>query len=221
MNNRLQKFEREAGSLEERLVAGLAKVALASRQELFRAGAESGVSAAQAQVLVHLARDGPATVGDLAAKLAVTVPTVSDSVAALERRKLLAKERDRADARRVLVRATAQGVKLGESLTLWPEFLVDGVSQLSGEEKSALLRAVLILIGSLVDRGVVQRARMCVTCNYFRPWHSPGSARPHYCALADLPLAADALRVDCPEHVVAEPDRGRAARAAFSHRSTP
>jgi len=69
-----------------------------------------------------------------------------------------------------------------------------------------VLRLLLRIIARLVERGVVRDARMCVTCEHFRPCAHPDQARPHHCALVDLPLSDEHLRVDCPDHVAVGPE---------------
>ncbi len=211
-------FEQAAGPLEARLASGLAKIALAARHELFRAAAPHGLSPVQAQLLAALAAAGEpgAGVGELAARLGLTPATVSDSLAALERRRLVTRRRDRADGRRVLVRATRRGAGLGRTLALWPEFLAAAAAGLSAGEKAVLLRAVVRLVGDLLRRGVVQEARMCPTCEHFRPRVHDDPERPHHCALADQPFGDRAVRLDCPDHQPAEGEAAETRWRAFA-----
>lgn len=55
------------------------------------------------------------------------------------------------------------------------------------------------VIAELQRAGVITVARMCVTCRHFRPDAHDGE-RPHHCALLDVALAEESLRIDCPEH---------------------
>lgn len=206
---RRRAFERTSGPLDERLAAALAKVSLAARHELRRAAAREGLSAVQAQVLIVLAREGPLEMGDLAGRLGLTAPTVTDAVAALERRGLVRRQEDPQDRRRVLVRAAARGRQLGAEMSLWPDLFREAIGALAPGEKKVLFRFLVRLIVSLVRKGVVQNARMCATCTYFRPKVRADRRYPHHCALADVPLGPETLRVECPDHQPA------AAAAAF------
>lgn len=209
MNN--HRFERESGTLEERLSAALAKVALASRHALVRRAAQDGLSAVQAQVLSVLVREGSIEAGPLAARLGLTGPTVSDAVAALERKGYVRREQVAGDRRRVRVCATPFGAAIGTRLALWPEILLHGLEPLSEPEKAVLFSALSKVILSLLDEGVIQEARMCATCSHFRPLVHPGSPEPHHCALVDVPLGPSALRIDCPDH-----DQGRTPSEALA-----
>jgi DNA-binding MarR family transcriptional regulator len=193
-------FEGASGSLDERVAAALAKVSLAARHELRRAAAREGLSAVQAQVLAALVRERDSEMGTLAARLGLTAPTVTDAVAALERRGLVRRREDPEDRRRVLVRATARGRRLGVEMSLWPDLFRESIGALAPGEKEVLFRFLVRLIVSLLRKGVIQDARMCATCAYFRPDVRADRRYPHYCALADVPLGPATLRVDCPEH---------------------
>jgi DNA-binding MarR family transcriptional regulator len=201
-----QAFHEGSGAIDARLAAALAKLALAGRHALGRRAAAAELSAIQSLVLERLARLGPAQVGELAAQLSVTAPTISDSIAALEKKGLVSRRPVAADARRVEVRLTPRGRKLATDQAAWPEVFQAAVAELGSEEKAVMLRLLLRIIARLVESGVVRDARMCVTCEHFRPHVHSGSAQPHHCALVDLPLSDEHLRVDCPDHVGVAPE---------------
>ena len=195
-------FESGAGPLEQRLASGLAKIALATRHQLFLAAAPHGLSPVQAQIQTALSEE-PRTISQLAARLGLSAATISESVTALESKRLAKRTRH---GRQVTVSATARGEKLGNELALWPDFLGEATAALTADERAVLLRAVLSIVRSLIERGAVQESRMCPSCTYFRPHVHAGADRPHHCALADLPFGDTALRLDCPEHSLAEPN---------------
>jgi DNA-binding MarR family transcriptional regulator len=203
------EFERESQDLDRRIAAALAKLSLAGRHELRQSALAKGLSAVQSLVLERLARRGPCSVGELADLCRLSAPTVSDSVAALVRRRLVRKKPVASDARRVLVEATARGARLGREQSLWPDVFAGAVGAMSHSEKVVLLGLLLRLVAELVAAGVVREARMCPTCVHFRPGVHPGSERPHHCALVDLPLSAEHLRADCGDHAPAAPEEVR------------
>lgn len=194
-------FQRASGALNERLAAALAKLALVGRSALGKAAQRQSLSPVQVLILERLAKAGPASVGALARLLAVTAPTASDSIAALERKKLVRRRSGDGDGRRVEVHPTASGRRFAERQPFWPEVFAAAVAELSEAEKAVLLRLLLRLIAELVARGVIAEARLCVTCEHFRPHAHAERSHPHHCALVDLPLSDAHLRVDCPDHV--------------------
>lgn len=201
-----QAFHEASGDLDTRIAAALAKLSLAGRHVLGRRAAALSLSAIQSLVLDRLARVGPAQVGELASQLSVTAPTISDSVAALERKGLTSRRAVAGDARRIEIHLTPRGRKIASSQAEWPEVFRVAVAELGPDEKALVLRLLLRVIARLVERGVVRDARMCVTCDHFRPHAHPGRARPHHCALVDMPLSDEHLRVECPDHVAVAPD---------------
>jgi DNA-binding MarR family transcriptional regulator len=70
---------------------------------------ESGLTGPRASALSVLVFGGPRTLGELADAEQVRPPTMTRLVRALERERLVAREGDPADARRVRVRATPKG----------------------------------------------------------------------------------------------------------------
>lgn len=205
-------FEKATGTLEERLQGALAKLALAVRHDYRKKTGHSGLSTVQAQILSLLSRAGAVEIGSLAAQLALTPATVSDSVAALERRRLVHRKPSPEDRRRVQVIPTPQGVRLGRSLALWPEIFQQSLDGLSQEEKNILFRVLTRMILSLLAKGTIQQANMCVTCAYFRPNVHKNAQKPHHCALVDVALSPIALRLDCPDH-----QEGRPASEALAY----
>lgn len=202
----LEAFHESSGPVDARIGAALAKLALVGRRALDRSAATRSLSAVQALILECLARRGPQQVGALASLLAVTAPTVSDAIAALERKGLVRRGPVCRDARGVEVRLTPKGRKAAGRQAGWSDVFRQAVHTIAPEEKAVLLRLLLGIIAELVARGVVRDARMCVTCEYFRPYAHSDGPRPHHCALVDLPLSDDHLRVDCPDHAAVAPE---------------
>jgi DNA-binding MarR family transcriptional regulator len=188
--------------LDTKLVAALERVGQALRVELRERAAQDGLTPTQAQILLRLASERPPRrrVGSLAASLDVRPPTISDAVAALERKGLLERRRDAADARAATLRLTPRGRAVAERLAGWDERVRAELRRLPRQARQASLTLLLDLIARLQQAGVVGVARTCPTCRFFRFEARPGAVRPHHCALLDVPLGPGDLRLDCPEH---------------------
>lgn len=188
--------------LDAKLIAALERAGQALRVQLGEAARDGGLSPTQAQVVLRLAAE-PAPrrrIGALAAELDVTHPTVSDAVAALQRKGLVERE---GAGRRAPLALTAAGRSLAAELSAWQEPTRELLAGLPGDDKEAALRLLLSLIAALQRSGAITVARICATCRFFRPHVHPGAERPHHCALVDLPMADSELRVDCAEHEAA------------------
>jgi DNA-binding MarR family transcriptional regulator len=188
--------------LDTKLVAALERVGQALRVELRERAADDGLTPTQAQILLRLTHELPERrrVGTLAAALDVRPPTISDAVAALERKGLVERRRDAADARAATLRLTPRGRAIGDRLGGWDERARAELRRLPEPAREASLSLVLDLIAGLERAGVVGVARTCPSCRFFRFEERPGAAKPHRCALLDMALAEGDLRLDCPEH---------------------
>jgi len=208
------QFDRLSGTLDERLQAALAKVALAARHELRLHAGSSRLSAIQAQILSTLLACESLAVTELARRLGLRPSTVSESLAALQRRGLVRRTRASDDQRKLLVRLTPRGRRLARSTALWPELFADAIETLTRSEKTVLFRVLVRMILSFLKQGTIQEARMCLTCTYFEPNVHKDPHRPHHCRLADVPLGLENLRLECPDH-----DQGRSADSAIERLS--
>jgi DNA-binding MarR family transcriptional regulator len=187
--------------LDTKLVAALERVGQALRVELRERAMDEGLSPTQAQILLRLASEQSGRrVGALAAALDVRQPTISDAVAALERKGLIERHPDAGDARAAALVLTAQGRAVGGRIGAWDERARAELRRLPRQARQASLTLLLDLIAGLQEAGVVGVARTCPTCRFFRFQVRPGTARPHRCALLDMPLGPGDLRLDCPEH---------------------
>jgi DNA-binding MarR family transcriptional regulator len=188
--------------LDTKLVAALERVGQALRLELRERAMADGLTPTQAQILLRLASKRPPgkRVGALAAALDVRQPTISDAVTTLERKGLLERRPDASDARAATLALTAHGRAVAERLGAWDERARAELRRLPRQARQASLTLLLDLIAGLQAAGVVGVARTCPTCQFFRFQVRPGTARPHRCALLDMPLGPGDLRLDCPEH---------------------
>lgn len=198
-------FDSLSEPLPRRLAAGLSRLSVALRAGQWRLAEAHGLTPTQAQALALLAvrgaPDRPALrVSDIAAELAITRPTTSDAIAALERKGLIRREPDPRDARATGLVLTEAGRHAARDAGDWPVALLDVAADLPPSEQEALLRLVTKLIRGLQLRGAIAPARLCVTCRFFRPYAHPADASaPHHCAFVDAPFGDRHLRLDCPE----------------------
>jgi DNA-binding MarR family transcriptional regulator len=185
--------------VDSKLVAALERIGQALRVQTWDKAKQHGLSPTQLQLLLRLATDPPARrrIGVLAAELDVTHPTVSDAVAALQRKGLV--DRD-AVSHRAAWSLSERGRTLADDLADWDRRTREQLADVPAADKQATLRLLLDLIAGLQRSGAITVARMCVTCRFFRRDAHPETARPHHCALVDVAMGNGDLRVDCAEH---------------------
>lgn len=182
-------LDRKVLAAVERLGRALraARQALATRHELSLLGLS---------VIETLSDGRPRRVGDLAAELDVSQPTVSDAVTALDRRGLIRRDRDPHDLRSTLVVPTETGTRLAADVAAELAPLL-GARSGTHTDRATTLRVLLGEIARLQAAGVITVNRSCLTCRHFQPAGPRSRAR---CLLLAAALPDHDLRVDCPEH---------------------
>jgi DNA-binding MarR family transcriptional regulator len=193
----------------EQLLVGLSKLGLVLRSE---ARSEAGLPPAQAQVIALLqGSSDELRVSDVSASMGVTPASASETVSALVEKGLVRKVSCPTDARVTRLQLTRAGVQAAERGQGGPDLLLSSVDELDEAEQGALLRGMTKIIASLQEQRRIPIARMCMTCQYFRPRVYEG-ARPHHCELVGAPFGDRELRIECAEHVPADADTVVGAR---------
>ena len=202
--------------LARRVTIGLAKIGIALKQQAWAEAGGRGLTPTQGQVLALLrANPDGLRLRALAEQLGVTAATTSDSVTALHRKGLVAKEPTAGDGRGVVVVLTPIGVREAAAAAAWPDFLLEAVSELSTAEQATFLRSLVAMIRTLQEKGRMPVARMCVSCRFFRPFQHDNPSRPHHCAFVDAPFGDAELRLDCTDFRTAPADQAAHNWQAF------
>ncbi len=213
-------LDEQHADLNAKVVAALERLGAALRGLLRAEARKHGLSPIQLQILIQIGqRASDEQVGALAARFDVTPPTVSDAVASLAAKGLVERRAGR-DRRNVLLALTERGEDVKRAAEGWADGVTRHVAGLPLEVRYAAFDGLTALIERLQDDGVVTVARMCRTCRFLRRGSGPqaeaalggvpaveapagarvGSA-PYWCALLEIPLENDDLRVDCPDHL--------------------
>jgi DNA-binding MarR family transcriptional regulator len=192
----------EPKDLQQMILDGLERLTLVIRADASRLAAPLGINAAQDGILRLLrARPEGLRVQALAEHLNVRQPTVTDSLAALERKGLIHRLIDPVDRRAVIVKSFNA---LPQAKTAVATHTAAAVAELSEGEQTSLLKTLIKLIRSLQLRNAIPPQRMCVTSKYFCPNTYPDERAPHHCAFVDAAFGDRALRLDCADHEQAE-----------------
>jgi DNA-binding MarR family transcriptional regulator len=197
------------GDVDAKIVAALERLGQVFRVLLRERAQEYGLSPIQARFLVYLLYHDVELrrVSQLAKEFDLTQATVSDAVASLEEKGLIGREPWPEDGRVMTLRLSPEGEMVGAGLSTWADTLKEHLDLCPPEEREAVMRFLMSLIGSLQSSGIITVARMCVTCRFFHQDAHPGDRSPHHCRLLDIPLGGSDLRIDCPEHRNACSDR--------------
>ncbi len=204
----------------DQLLIALAKLGLALRHEAWQRALPRGLNPTQSQVLACLSRGHGPRLAELARELGVTAATTSDAVAALAQKGLVRKSRAGDDARALRLELSAAGKREAARAREWPEAFLASAGTLSDEEQGVLLRTLTKLIRRLQLEGRIPVARMCASCRFFRPHAYRDAARPHHCDFVGAAFGERELRLECAEHVPAEPEQALAAWERFASGGT-
>lgn len=138
------------------------------------------------------------TVGFAAEELEVSEPTISDSLRALESKKLLYKAADVNDRRIKYLQLTAAGKKLANRFADIARLPLESLGTSALERLSGDLHS---LVAVLFEKSLLQHARICLTCKYYSP---PATNQPRACRLLQKQLETEDLQGDCRDHVYAD-----------------
>lgn len=191
---------------EHQFIAAIERLSAVLRSLQWSAAYAEGLYPLQLQVLMLcVARRGQAlTPSSLAAELNVTAPTMSDTLAALERKGFIVRAPNPEDRRGVVVQLTAQGDRVLERIRRWDAPIRDALEQLSLSQRELGYEALLHLLKQLYHLGAITMPHMCFTCRWLR-YDERSVTTPYFCQLLNIELAPLDLRVECPEHEHVEP----------------
>jgi DNA-binding MarR family transcriptional regulator len=134
----------------------------------------------------------------LARELNVADPTVSDAIAALIRKGLVARTPDPNDRRRHDLALTQNGRKTAAELARWTAPAEIATSKLDRAEAEQLLDTLLLVMAKLHDAQLLPVVRACSTCVQLGTIQT--DTRSYHCKLYDTPMTISDLRVDCADH---------------------
>jgi DNA-binding MarR family transcriptional regulator len=172
--------------LPAKVLDALGRLARGQRAHRQAVATQHNVTPLQLELLATLAAAPPPDplVGQLARELAVTQPTITDSLRALDAKGLIARDADPADRRRTTVALTPAGTAIADQLAAADHRLLDAVTSLDPHQQEQVLTSLLDLIAALVDADVIDVARTCTTCHH----HQLLPEGTHHCTLLAIDL---------------------------------
>lgn len=184
-----------------RLREGFDRIAFVLRADLWATAGSVGLNPTQAQILGLLAsRPAGLRPKNIAAELAISAASITDTLAALQRKGLTKRVTDPADARAAIVRPTIKGQKIGAQIAQAASKVTSALAALPPAAQEALLLTQIALIRHLQSAGAIPFQRMCVSCRHFQPYAYLQTAKPHHCAFVNAPIGGRDIRLDCGEH---------------------
>lgn len=110
------------------------------------------------RVLAHVRRSGGCSLGDLAERRGVSMPTMSKMVSSLVDKGLLTREPDPRNRRAVIIQLTEEGERLYmEVLTKLQRDIAQDIEQLTPEQRTQLVASLEALAGVMARVGEVRQ----------------------------------------------------------------
>jgi DNA-binding MarR family transcriptional regulator len=196
-------FDTSGQTTAEHILIGLSKIGIALKSQSWQDAGQQGLTPTQGQILALLL-DKSLRLSDIANYLSISAATASDAVTTLVDKGLVQKVKSPNDGRAIDITLTATGVEAAKTTSGWADFLLSTVDELSEEERTVFLRALIKMIRNLQENGKISVANMCVTCTFFQPYRYDDAEYPHHCGLVNAPFGDRHLRINCPEQIPAD-----------------
>lgn len=193
-------------SIASKLVFGFDRLAAAQRSDQWSQAGTVGLNPTQILVLEYVVSRYVlgVRVKNIASYLGVSQPTATDTVVALERKGLVEKKQDPQDGRATFVQITKAGRATLKALSQTTLATETAFAQLEPQEQADLLVLQIKLIRQLQQSGAIPAQRICVSCQYFKPYSHSDALKPHHCAFVDAAFGDRDIRLDCHDHETAE-----------------
>ena len=185
--------------LDYKIIACVERLSNALKVLLWERVKREKLSPIQIQFLLYLENHSEESckVSNLANEFNLTQATVSDAIRILCEKGLVKKISSKEDLRVHILMLTPKGKKVVQSLKNWFLPVKKQLEIFSPEIKEIVMIFLMELIASLQKNGIINVARMCINCRYFKRNLHPNSKTPHRCMLTNKPLTPLDLRVDC------------------------
>ncbi len=184
--------------MENKVLAAVERLAQGQRAFYQELGTRHGVTPLQIQLLELIADGAPPTshVGELAREVGVTQPSASEAIASLEDKGHVSRAVDPADRRRSVITLTDQGRQLATHLSEERETIREALGGRDASDNTAALSALVKLMATFHDAGIIGVVRACTTCAYLTD-QADGT---RFCDALKISISPSDLRVNCRSH---------------------
>jgi DNA-binding MarR family transcriptional regulator len=190
--------------LDENIVIAIEKISQINRVNLWKIAKEEGISPIQIQFIDYISKMSLelTTISNLSMEFDLKKSTVSDSISNLINKGFLEKVIDEYDKRKFYLKLTEKSILKLELINERNKIIFDKLKDFSSEDKTIVLNLLMRLIKSLFNEGVVQSAKMCLTCKNFTENKDINSETLHFCNFLNIPMATRDLHFNCTSHKI-------------------
>lgn len=183
--------------MRENLFLALNKIEIALRHMTTKHLATQGLYPLQIQILLILNRRQYLSINQIAEELGVKTSSISDSVATLVKRNLLAKEPAKQDTRIKHISLTPEGKKIATKNFKEAISSLIGIEALPEGDLANVFNSLATIISELQKSGIISTSRMCFNCKYFEKNKYAKSKTQHHCHFLKKPIGNSDLQFDC------------------------
>ncbi len=189
-------MQKNSTELDKQITNSLEKLIQVQRILLWDIAKKENLSPIQIQFLIFINNhsDRLRRVSVLAEEFDLTKATVSDAVSNLVEKGLIKKIKTEEDKRSYLLELTSEGKEIAIKITNWQEKLTESISKIPEKQKESIYQFLIELIKSLFDDGIINVARLCLTCANIKPGSSD---KPNQCSLTGRVFFNNETNIDC------------------------
>jgi DNA-binding MarR family transcriptional regulator len=182
--------------IDSRLASSLEKLIQVQRVLLWDIAKKENLSPIQIQFMIFINRRSPEfrKVSVLAEEFDLTKATVSNAITNLENKGLIRKTKTDIDKRSYTLEPTQKGKRISKKIEDWQKTIIDNIRKISYRDKETAYRFLTDLIKSLFDNGVINTARLCITCGNIRP--GTGGI-PNKCVITGREFFYNEVNINC------------------------
>lgn len=187
-------------NIEKKIVYLLERISQVFRVLQWELAKERKLTPLQIQILLFLKnREKKYRVASrISDELGLTKATLSESVSALEKKKLIKKLISKDDRRFTTLSLTKSGKKVVKELFSVDDLFERYVHKFNDIEKDNSLRFLVNIISLLYFDGYIRVARICCTCRHFQ--RATMSGRVYYCNLMSRELKIEDINLKCASY---------------------
>jgi DNA-binding MarR family transcriptional regulator len=190
----------ETNYLDQNIITALDKISQINRLMLWDIWKEEGLSPIQINFIefIDISLLQSATVSKIAKEFDLKKSTVSDSLATLIKKGILKKEKDNIDQRIHYLALTEFGKEKIELIKCRKNSMIKKISAVPAEQKEIVALFLMHLIKDLYDDGLIQTAKMCITCrNFVKKNGNTTDKNQNYCQFTQRYLNNNELKFNC------------------------
>lgn len=183
-------------SLTARTITALDKLSDGLKHLYIKGQKATGLTPLQIKIMLYIAGHEPElnTVSNLVRELMVTKATISDSIKALEKKRMITKKLDTKDNRSFSIWLSPKGEKSIEELQNLMQPFEKALHNLSTESSERLYVELYSILKTLDSSKTINIQRDCLSCKNYR---SDGINHA-FCMKLRTQIKAHEKRMDCP-----------------------